>query len=516
MIAKRLVVLGLLLWAGLGLWQGLGTGEDEAPEARGGLLSADGDVEAEPDGIGSEDVQLPTVAPSLESAQPRASAVQFLAGLGDLHSEESHARIRSWIRADPARIAGLLRALVPFLQRERQIDWKEAQKQQREWKRFFPEVFGPLSDLATELTAGLLPLGGVDAASPLWVTRPPLRVLETWVPLPPVARERLIAWVRDHADATWSPEVASLVARSATRGEEIHDFVAWLLQRGEAGYLAASAVMRDIERMGPAARALIPLLVEDALAAQRPSGRTLRALIAIGPDDPRVQRALVAALGVGVSNQDAVYRYFEERSDMREILLTALRDEDARVRYAAAVNLEVRQLADAETLVPALVELLPGPESVWQGKALRLLPGLVTRTEQIVPTLEGMFASTEPQQWVAAAETLRLLAATKGDELDLRTTVSEALTHDNVQVRRVVVAGMLHYPAATGVPLLQRALGDEDARVREMAADALGTLGQSHANALSALEQARTHRDPRVVATAEAWLEEIQDQQRGR
>ncbi len=481
------VVIGLLVWL-------LGSDEVPEPDAADTPAEAEEEREAQP--------READAGPGLRQAPQAGSADALMGRLDQTLEPEERAELTAWIRAHPERICELMAAL-----ENTSINYAH-----REYVAFLDEVLAPLEDLKPQLAAGLLDcLRGLAAPERRYGQHPVLRWLRALVPLPPDTRRGLEAWARANESSLYLPWVAALVLDSARSGADIESFLRWMLTplpNGKYRVLVRN-LGQAVGSLGTRGRSLIPLFADFLLKGGDFYG-VVSALIQIGPDDPVAQRALVGVINSRVNAQGAAWRFLTKRPDAKEILLAALKDELPQVRMGAVSLFLQLRLVPQETLLPALLATLPSSEVLWRDRAMRMVPSIAKRAEDVVPTLEAMFRSHEEAQWQTAAMTLRLLAGAHDGRFAVADTLRDALRHDNVGVRRVVVQGLMNYAPREAVPMLRAALRDDDAVVREKASDALGELAQGDKGALAALKEAVNHSDPKVVEMAEAWIEEIE------
>jgi HEAT repeat protein len=135
-------------------------------------------------------------------------------------------------------------------------------------------------------------------------------------------------------------------------------------------------------------------------------------------------------------------------------------------------------LMDAgEAAVPALVEMLQGPDPAQRGTAARTLYGMGGRGKAAVPALAVLLSDADTENRVAAAMALENMGP----------------------------------DAAPAVPALIKALKDREGLVRQRTVIALGTIGPAAREAVPALGEAAKW-DP-VRQSAEAAIQKIQSRQ---
>jgi HEAT repeat protein len=135
-------------------------------------------------------------------------------------------------------------------------------------------------------------------------------------------------------------------------------------------------------------------------------------------------------------------------------------------------------LMDAgEAAVPALIEMLQGPDPVHRARAASTLYGMGGRGKAAVPALAVLLADADPDIRIAAAMALENMGP----------------------------------DAAAAVPALIQALKDKEGRVRQRVAITLGMIGPAARSAVPALAEAARW-DP-VRPAAEAAIQKIQSRQ---
>ncbi len=164
-------------------------------------------------------------------------------------------------------------------------------------------------------------------------------------------------------------------------------------------------------------------------------------------------------------------------------VLSALNDEAPEVRVAA-VRASVQIAPDQTVLLPPLANALSDPNPLVANEAANALAAIGPRA---MPELEKQLRTASEGGRSAAAGALGRIKGDPGAIASLR----QAIRDPSVLVRRVAVSSLRRQaerplladrtygdsPAVTAVPDLLEGLNDDDAVVREIAAEAIGSVG---------------------------------------
>jgi HEAT repeat protein len=205
-----------------------------------------------------------------------------------------------------------------------------------------------------------------------------------------------------------------------------------------------------------------------------------------------------------------------------DVMARGLRDPSAQVRLASVEFLEMLDQR-AMPALGALVGALCDPDSFVRWAAARTLSHLVpAQPEEVVPALAKMLRDQNVEGRQAATYTLKLygpLARSAVPELARATQTGDAEPRvAAIQALAAILGRKAEGPeVATGVDALTTALRNEDVRVRQAAAEALGHIGPAAAPAIPALRVALNdpNNDVRRLASESLLTIELQTSGKG-
>jgi HEAT repeat protein len=244
-----------------------------------------------------------------------------------------------------------------------------------------------------------------------------------------------------------------------------------------------SEAVSTLGRIGAAARpaisSLTRLLKDDSDKYVRSDAAT--ALIKIDPRSPAVIAALSAALGdpdeyVRVFVASALCRAGRRRDAIKE-LTRILRNDGAQAGLAAS---ELGDLgADAAEAVPALIDVLSGPDTPVRYAAVRALGKIGPQARGAVPALARRLMDRDQPLKFREEAALSLGLIGEAGVPELLKALKDVNAPPTKDVRPIVVislgrAGEAARPAA---PALAEALQDKDPKVRRWAAHAYTRIG---------------------------------------
>lgn len=296
--------------------------------------------------------------------------------------------------------------------------------------------------------------------------------------------------------------------------------------------MARAGAARALGGMGPAAKEAIPGLVEN-LRRDQPDERreTIDALGLIGPDAaPALGEALgsdqalvragaalaLAQIGRGAQGVaakvaevaaretdpvvraalfSAVPKVGVEPARAVELLIAGVKDDNDVVRHGAINAIYLLRSANAQ-LIPALVALLPDPNTAWSERAAVVLGRLGPSASAAVPSLLDAVRKRAPAPPVYLDALAQIgPVAVPGVLRAIENENPDVLTRDHWSVKCLQKIG------GGAVTPLAQALADSRISIRLVAARGLGELGPVAAPAFAALTGAGGDADPRVRAT---------------
>lgn len=287
-----------------------------------------------------------------------------------------------------------------------------------------------------------------------------------------------------------------------------------ILRAGDGDALQVLRLLGRLRAKGQRAAAAFDILLSDY--ERTPSGtwrsvRTLRTLLAIAPDDPRLRPLLRSAMG----SPDARTRLMAQGALLKgptEDILALLEDAPASARLNGATILMNRGVEKERVREHVLVALQRG-DLRTRTRAIKLLGKLGGDVRDVLPIVEELLSSEDKGRWLSAVQALGALATVPGEKEPVIRRLLEVGRRPDVQVRTAAVQAILMHDAqpAPVIELLTYLLDDAEADVRAEAVDALGELSARHETAKRAVERARTDPSPKVRELVVYWLEEDED-----
>jgi HEAT repeat protein len=287
----------------------------------------------------------------------------------------------------------------------------------------------------------------------------------------------------------WLACVAVLASLSAANADEhTQEEVRHLVRQLQQGSGSRAAAMDQLEKLGPAARAAVPVLLKllrDTDAGQNAAS----ALLAIDPDNKEAVEVAAAGLSVGDADHRAnaarVLSVFGTKARAAvPALARALGDREPLVRVLAAEALGKVGAGDRRA-VAALAQALRDPERLVRLQAAISLADADPHHPACVPALASGLADLQLLAYLkalgpAAREVFAPLLTGHvgtGSFQAVRSTVSdlEMIRRWNSHERECVAQalGRIGPPAKAAVPALRAALRAPHATLREDAAQAL-------------------------------------------
>jgi len=301
---------------------------------------------------------------------------------------------------------------------------------------------------------------------------------------------RLCAEAIGRAAATLEDMIPDVKESSDVPAGALADVAKELGQQGEL----LGSLLRDSDSQVRfnAAQALMEIARAEARFARRGTG---------APSPLRLKEKGAGALGTGP--EDAL------RNGLRAALPAlsgSLRDPDVRVRLAAVTALDLMG-QDAAPAAQALNNALRDPDLFVRWAAARALGNIDPADGKIaVPNLGRLLFDPDLDPRLAAAATLEhygkdaaaavpaLIRATSVGDAEIRIAVIHAIEAIGAD------------KAQSAVPALAQALSDPDDRVRQAAAETLGSFGTEAQTAEPALRRALDDKEPTVRRAASSAL----------
>jgi HEAT repeat protein len=187
-----------------------------------------------------------------------------------------------------------------------------------------------------------------------------------------------------------------------------------------------------------------------------------------------------------------------DKSIAYELVQTAIKDKNTRVRYAAVSLMDTIGDIDLVKSLEVLRNCLQDAEYDVKAAAADALGGL--KLAEALPELIDLYHQTE--EWLLKLS----IVAALGSMQDQRAMplFAEALesTVELIRMTAVQAIGDMCDPA--GVDLLAKVVAEPDAQIRFRVAEALGKIGGEQAQGL--LQQMANDADPQVAEQAKAFL----------